>query len=200
MQYDQDNAQSVQKSIFYPLSAEKSFSERFDILQKDVETLKEEEAHQSASHSATPKAESSHGPESFDRSETSDDAEMSTTRRRRKIRETRSQEISKRRSTSRYRFCSGSCLPRDGLASRDKSSSKCKASAKQRRTRHSICSWVDRMLDLESERKDSSGRIVFSDSEAEDQPNTRLVEVLEKTKHFSMKSALGECLTVTGRC
>ena len=93
MQYDQDNAQSVQKSIFYPLSAEKSFSERFDILQKDVETLKEEEAHQSASHSATPKAESSHGPESSDRSETSDDAEMSTTRRRRKIRETRSQEI-----------------------------------------------------------------------------------------------------------
>ena len=42
----------------------KSLSERFDALQKDVETLKEKEARRSASRSPTPEAESSHGPES----------------------------------------------------------------------------------------------------------------------------------------
>ena len=157
----------------------KSLSERFDTLQKDVETLKEKEARRSASRSPTPEAESSSGPESSDRSETSDDAETSTTRRRRKNRKTRSQEISKRRSTSRYRSRSRSRSPRYRLASRAKSPVPSKG--KQRRTTRT---WADRMSDSESEGMDYSERIVFSDSEAEDQPNTRLVEVSEKTKKF----------------
>ena len=104
---------------------------------------------------------------------------MSTTRRRRKNRKTRSQEISKRRSTSRYRSHSRSRSPRDRPASRAKSPVPSKG--KQRRTARS---WADRMSDSESEGMDYSERIVFSDSEAEDQPNTRLVEVSEKTKKF----------------
>ena len=57
----------------------KSLSERFDTWQKDVETLKEKEARQSASRSPTAEVESSYGPESSNRLETSDNAKMSTT-------------------------------------------------------------------------------------------------------------------------
>ena len=49
-------------------------------------------------------------------------------------------------------------------------------------------SWADRMSDDEDAPMDYS-EVVFSDSEAEDQPNDKMVEVLEKTKKFLQESA-----------
>ena len=44
-------------------------------------------------------------------------------------------------------------------------------------------SWADRMSDDEDAPMDYS-EVIFSDSEAEDQPNYNMVEVSEKTKKF----------------
>ena len=54
---------------------------------------------------------------------------------------------------------------------------------RQRPVKHSR-NWADRMSDFEEEHMDYSKVVQFSDSEAEDQPAGKLVEVSEKTRTF----------------
>ena len=60
-------------------------------------------------------------------------------------------------------------------------------------------SWADRMSDSEEVVMDYLGTVAFSDPEAEEQQSGKVVEVSEKAKKLSMRSALGECQTRRGK-
>ena len=151
----------------------KSLTERFDSLQKDVEALKNKDARRSASE---PEAESSQddgaasvaqGP-SHERERTQDERRP---KRRRRSRRTRSDSSDTSRSRSRSR----SARRRKGKSPARRSGGRSPRDSR---------SWADRMSDSEEERMDYAGSVHFSDSEAGDQPSTKLVEVSERTRKF----------------
>ena len=155
----------------------KSLSDRFDSLQKDVYALKEKEACRSASISSDSEAEPSN-----DTAPTCAQP-RSGSKRRRSYRERSRRSLmsrspascSRSRSRSSHRAGKGEAAPTShGARSKGK---------RPRSQGHSSRSWANRMSDNEDAPMDYS-EVVFSDSEAEDQPNDKMVEVSEKTKKF----------------
>ena len=183
----------------------KSLTERFDSLQKEVETLKEKEARRSTSPSDHAEAESSE----TDGATAPEDEHSESARRGRRTPRKASKEHSRHlhplkdgqcpragcsdRSDHRQRSRSSSSSNVDSSWSRLRSpcrghrSRKGKSPARpapSAATRGQCRSWADRMSDSEDEQMDYTKVHTFSHSEAEDQPPSKLMEVSEKTKRF----------------
>ena len=152
----------------------KNLVERFDTLQKDVEALKKKEARRSASESEAESSQEENAAVDDTARDTGKRDEQrrskSPTRRRRR-RRTQSDSSNTSRSRSRSR----SVRRRKG---------KSPIRRKSHRSPRDSRSWAERMSDSEEERMDYTRIVHFSDSEAEDQPSTKLMEVSEKTKKF----------------
>ena len=155
----------------------KSLTQRFNSLQKDVDLLKEKEAHRSMSEmesepsrremdtvgdaaASTSRAHERHASTSQTRDEQHHLQQSSSQRHRRQ-----SPDTSRSRSRSLHTDHKGKSRARSSL-------------------RRPNCSWGEWMSDSKEEQMDYTKRITFSDSEAEDQPPTKLAEVSEKTKQF----------------
>ena len=149
-----------------------TLTERFDALQKDVDTLKEKDARRSASRSPTPEAEPSDG--HTEQEGTGNTSHPTGGQRVYEAQKSR-RKARHRRSSSRLRSRSRSHSPLRRAKGKGK---------RQHPDQGPSRSWGDRMSDTESERMDYNSPVVFSDSEAEDQPNTKLVEVSERTEKF----------------
>ena len=182
----------------------KSLTERFDNLQKDVETLKEEarrSASDSLSETEPPRSESTRRKKGRTRRSTSDspsEAEPSNeeTRSRRRAKCSRNSRSRTYAEATKNRSPSSSCSPSRHRADRERDRATRRArvapkegprvKSKQWRSRsphRPTRSWADRMSDTEEEEIDYNEAVVFS-SDEEDQPNSKLVEVLERTKAF----------------
>ena len=169
-------------------------TQRLDALQKDVDTIKENEARRSASRSPSPtseaetsrRKETGNGAEPSNDYGTDDEAETSEARtsaaRASRLRKSRDRRTYRCRSRS-SRSGSRSRSPRGRRHRKNSAPRHSKDKGKSRNVEKSR-SWADRMSDSESEEMDYSRAVVFSDSGAEDQPNTKLVEVSEKTRKF----------------
>ena len=171
------------ESISEVASLLKELTTRFDSLQQDVDSLKAG-ARRSASKSPAPQGNSEDG-RSADSSDPSSDTEHSALEKRRSRRGSRRRQ--RRRGNKpehkrrrRARSESGTSRSR----SRSPQPHRRKGKSPERGSRRPSRSWADRMSDSEEEEMDYTKGVDFSESETEDQPPVKLVEVSEKTKKF----------------
>ena len=120
-------------------------------------------------------------PPHADAASSSDEQECTTRRRSKTTPKTRDNRFLSVAPATRHAHDCPRLAPRDRSASRDKSATA------QRRSKgkqpKATRSWAERTSGPESDWSQME-EIVFSDSGAEDQPNTKLVEVSEKTKKY----------------
>ena len=156
----------------------KNLSDRFDSLQRDVDSVKEKETCRSAGELEAEPSQSP-GPRRVAAPGTQQDR-------------TREKERRPKSSTRRQRHSSASDNSRSRSRSLKEKSSRRKGkfpalrTSKQRSSRP-FRSWADRMSDSEDERMDYTRPIWFSDSEAEDRPPSKLIEVSEKTEKLLLE-------------
>ena len=168
----------------------KNLLERFESLEKEVKTLKDENARRSASAS-TSEAEASEE----DNEPASVASEGRKAKAGRKTAQSRhrstgawgAEDRSRSRSPRRRRRSRKETSQRDGdgesSASRSRSTQRLSRKGKSP-VRSSHRSWADRMSDPESEEMDYTEAVSFSETESEDHSHTKVVEVSERTVKF----------------
>ena len=190
-----------------------SLLERFDSLEREVKTLKEKEARQSASPNPSEAETSKKGHEEVHEPHTAPEGNAEQHDRHRRCRSVA--DSSRRRTpssssddgTSRSRSRSRSRPSRHRWRNRkqrsaennSESSESCSPPGRKRSrkgkspirdgARNTRRSWADRMSDPEEEAMDYSKEVEFSDSGTEDQSRpTKIMEVSERTGKFLQES------------
>ena len=153
----------------------KTLLERFDSLERDVRGLKQKEACRSVSASKSEAETSDKNVGRTPEGNTAVDRHRQSGTGRRRRRSSSSSSTSDDGSHTRRRRLRDA-RKRSKITSKKRTGRKGKSPVRNR-------SWADRMSDSEDESMDYS-RIVFSESEAEDQPHAKLVEVSERTSKF----------------
>lgn len=159
----------------------KTLPERFNSLECEVKTLKEKKARRSASA----EAETSTGSEGSESRRLRSKSRRSDAQRRRRRTPSSSSEDGSSRSRSPRRKRKQEVTVGDTVGSRSRSPPRRKRSRKGKSpARTSSRSLADRMSDSEEERMDYTREVCFSESEAEDQPRSKVMEVSERTHKF----------------